>query len=45
VRLVHPPVEGRVTKNEHGMDVGEKWKVRLLSTDPDRGFVDFAGVQ
>ena len=45
VRLVHPPVEGRVTKGEAGMDVGERWKVRLLSTDPVRGFVDFAGLQ
>jgi VacB/RNase II family 3'-5' exoribonuclease len=45
VRLIHPPVEGRVVKGEQGMDVGEKWKVRLLSTDPVRGFVDFAGLQ
>lgn len=44
IRLVHPPVEGRVTKGEEEMDVGEKWKVRLLSTDPARGFLDFAGV-
>ena len=45
VRLIHPPVEGRVMKGEQGMDVGERTKVRLLSTDPIRGFVDFAGVQ
>jgi exoribonuclease-2 len=45
VRLVHPPVEGRVVKGEHGLDVGEKTRVRLVSTDPARGFVDFAGVQ
>lgn len=45
VRLIHPPVEGRVMQGEHGLDVGERTKVRLLSTDPVRGFVDFAGIQ
>jgi len=44
VRLIHPPIEGRVMRNHDGMDVGEKVKVRLLSTDPERGFVDFEGV-
>ncbi|HZK78477.1 MAG TPA: RNB domain-containing ribonuclease, partial [Gemmatimonadaceae bacterium] len=42
VRLIHPPVEGRVMQGEKGLDVGEKTRVRLLSTDPVRGFVDFA---
>ncbi len=42
VRLIHPPVEGRVMKGEHGLDVGERTRVRLISTDPVRGFVDFA---
>ena len=45
VRLIHPPVEGRVTQGEHGLDVGEKTRVRLLSTDPVRGYVDFAASQ
>ena len=42
VRLIHPPVEGRVMRGEEGMDVGDKIRVRLLSTDPARGFIDFA---
>jgi exoribonuclease-2 len=42
VRLLHPPAEGRVVKGEGGMDVGDRVRVRLLSTDPDRGFIDFA---
>ena len=42
VRLIHPPVEGRVMRGEEGMDVGDKIRVRLLSTDPGRGFIDFA---
>src|SRR4029078_187584 len=44
VRLVHPPIEGRVMRHHDGMDVGERVRVRLLSTDPARGFIDFEGV-
>jgi exoribonuclease-2 len=44
VRLLSPPAEGRVTKGEAGMDVGERVRVKLLSTDAARGFIDFAGV-
>jgi exoribonuclease-2 len=42
VRLLAPPVEGRVMRGEHGLDVGDAVHVTLLSTDPARGFVDFA---
>jgi len=45
VRLIHPPVEGRVMRGEQGLDVGERTRVKLLSTDPVRGFIDFAAVQ
>lgn len=45
VRLIHPPVEGRVMRGEEGMDVGDKVRIRLLSTDPGRGFIDFAAEQ
>ena len=45
VRLIHPPVEGRVTHGEHGLDVGERTRVKLLSTDPVRGFIDFEAIQ
>jgi exoribonuclease-2 len=43
VRLLKPPAEGMVIKGEHGMDVGDRVKVRLVHTDPQNGFIDFAG--
>jgi exoribonuclease-2 len=42
VRLIDPPAEGRVVEGERGLRVGQKVVVRLLSTDPPKGFVDFA---
>ena len=42
VRLLAPPAEGRVVRGEKGMDVGDRVRVRLLSTDPERGFIDLA---
>jgi VacB/RNase II family 3'-5' exoribonuclease len=41
VRLLSPPAEGKLVRGEGGIDVGDKLKVRLLSTDPERGFIDF----
>lgn len=41
VRLISPPVEGRVTVNECDLDVGDRARVRLLHTDPEHGFIDF----
>jgi exoribonuclease-2 len=42
VRLTTPPAEGRVMEGQQGLRVGQKIRVRLLSTDPFRGFIDFA---
>jgi len=41
VRVLDPPVEGRLMRGEHGVDVGDRLRVTLLSADPERGFIDF----
>jgi exoribonuclease-2 len=40
-RLLSPPVDGRVMRGERGLRVGDKTRVRLVATDPERGFIDF----
>jgi VacB/RNase II family 3'-5' exoribonuclease len=42
VRVLHPPVDGRVVQGEAGADVGDRVRVRLVSTDVERGFIDFS---
>lgn len=41
VRISKPSAEGRLLKNHKGVDVGDKIKVRLLSTNATKGFIDF----
>ena len=41
-RVFNPPVEGRVVRGEKGLDVGDRLRVKLLSVDIDRGYIDFA---
>ncbi|SPF35326.1 Exoribonuclease II [Candidatus Sulfopaludibacter sp. SbA4] len=41
VRVLDPPVEGRLMRGERGLDVGDRVHVTLLSADPQRGFIDF----
>jgi VacB/RNase II family 3'-5' exoribonuclease len=42
VRVFNPPVEGRVIKGEKGLDVGDRVDVKLLHTNPQMAFIDFA---
>jgi exoribonuclease-2 len=44
VRVIDPPFEGRVIQNFDGLDVGDRVSVKLLHTDPERAFIDFAKV-
>jgi exoribonuclease-2 len=44
VRILSPPVEGRVVQNERGLNVGEKIKVRLISVDAYNAYIDFTRV-
>jgi exoribonuclease R len=41
VRVLDPPAEGRLVRGEQGLDVGDQVQVKLLSTDPERAFIDF----
>jgi exoribonuclease-2 len=41
VRLLHPPIEGRLVSGFEGMDVGCTLRVQLIRTDVERGYIDF----
>lgn len=41
VRTFDPHVEGMLVRGAKGLDVGDRVTVRLISTDPERGFIDF----
>ena len=43
-RLVPMPVEGRVVHGFEGVDIGDRIRVRLLSVNVERGFIDFTRV-
>jgi VacB/RNase II family 3'-5' exoribonuclease len=45
VRLLHPPVEGKLVSNFEGLDVGHRLRVQLVHTDVERGYIDFKKVE
>lgn len=42
VRVLQPHVEGLLAQGAQGTDVGDKLRVKLIRTDPQHGFIDFA---
>ena len=44
VRVRRPPVEGRLERGGEGLEVGDRVRVKLLRTDPARGYIDFGRV-
>jgi hypothetical protein len=41
VRLLHPPIEGRLAAGFEGMEAGQKLRVQLVRTDVEREYIDF----
>ena len=41
VRLLPPPVEGKLVHSFEGLDVGDRVRVELISTNVERGYIDF----
>jgi VacB/RNase II family 3'-5' exoribonuclease len=44
VRALQPHAEGLLAQGQQGMDVGDKLRVKLIRTDVQHGFIDFARV-
>ncbi len=44
VRILHPPIEGRLESGFEGMDVGRGLRVQLVRTDVEQGYIDFKKV-
>ncbi len=41
VRTLDPHVDGMVVRGGKGLDVGDRVTVKLVNTDPQRGYIDF----
>ncbi|BAI61457.1 exoribonuclease II [Methanocella paludicola SANAE] len=45
VRILDPPVEGKLEHGFEGVDVGCRIRVQLIGTDVERGFIDFKRIK
>ncbi len=41
-RILRPPVDGRIVRDEENLKIGEQISVRLIEVDVEKGFIDFA---
>ncbi len=42
VRVFQPRIEGLLAEGDQGLDVGDKLRVKLIRTDVQKGYIDFA---
>jgi exoribonuclease II len=42
VRAIQPTIDGLLAQGAQGLDVGDKLRVKLIRTDVQHGFIDFA---
>ena len=42
VRVLQPHIEGLLAQGQHGLDVGDRLRAKLIRTDPQKGYIDFA---
>jgi exoribonuclease-2 len=42
VRVLQPHVEGLLAQGQRGLDVGDKLRAKLIRTDLEKGYIDFA---
>lgn len=42
VRVLQPHIEGLLAQGDHGLDVGDRIRAKLVRTDVQKGFIDFA---
>ena len=41
VRCLEPPIEGKLVHGHEGLDLGHRLRVKLVSVEVERGFIDF----
>jgi len=42
VRILNPPIEGKLIHGAEGLDIGDRLHVKLIGVDIAAGFIDFA---
>jgi exoribonuclease-2 len=45
IRVMRPPVEGKIVRGEKGLDVGDRCRARLVEVSVPNGWIDFAVVR